>query len=77
MDTKTRKAESKAPSAAAPLQYQPGFGNHFVSEAVAGALPVGPILIGPAKPAHILTPSVTARGIVNMTAIAAAEAVGG
>jgi malate dehydrogenase (oxaloacetate-decarboxylating)(NADP+) len=40
---------------------------------VADALPVGPILIGPAYPAHILTPSVTARGIVNMTAIAVAE----
>jgi malate dehydrogenase (oxaloacetate-decarboxylating)(NADP+) len=43
---------------------------------IAGALPVGPILIGPAKPAHVLTPSVTARGIVNMTAIAAVEAEG-
>ncbi|MGE3245002.1 MAG: NADP-dependent malic enzyme [Beijerinckiaceae bacterium] len=40
---------------------------------LADALPVGPILMGPAKPAHILTPSVTARGIVNMTAIAVAE----
>jgi malate dehydrogenase (oxaloacetate-decarboxylating)(NADP+) len=40
----------------------------------ADALPVGPILIGPAKPAHILTPSVTARGIVNMTAVAVVEA---
>jgi len=38
------------------------------------ALPVGPILIGAAKPAHILTPSVTARGVVNMTAIAVVEA---
>ncbi len=38
------------------------------------ALPVGPILLGTAKPAHILTPSVTSRGVVNMTAIAAAEA---
>jgi malate dehydrogenase (oxaloacetate-decarboxylating)(NADP+) len=38
------------------------------------ALPVGPILVGSAKPAHVLTPSVTARGIVNMTAIAVAEA---
>jgi malate dehydrogenase (oxaloacetate-decarboxylating)(NADP+) len=35
---------------------------------------VGPILIGPAHPAHILTPSVTARGILNMTAIAVVEA---
>jgi malate dehydrogenase (oxaloacetate-decarboxylating)(NADP+) len=38
------------------------------------ALPVGPILIGPARPAHILTPSVTARGVLNMTAVAAVEA---
>ena len=41
---------------------------------VADALPVGPILLGPAKPAHILTPSVTARGIVNVTALAVVEA---
>src|SRR5262249_55056108 len=37
-------------------------------------LPVGPILIGAARPAHILTPSVTARGVVNMTAVAVVEA---
>ncbi|MGA2637403.1 NADP-dependent malic enzyme [Methylocella sp.] len=43
---------------------------------VADALPVGPILIGGARPAHILTPSTTARGIVNMTAVAVAEAQG-
>jgi malate dehydrogenase (oxaloacetate-decarboxylating)(NADP+) len=41
---------------------------------LADAIPVGPILIGPARPAHILTPSVTARGILNMTAVAAVEA---
>jgi len=45
-----------------------------LTRVIAEALPVGPILIGPAKPAHVLTPTVTARGIVNMTAIAAAEA---
>ncbi|HRX36118.1 MAG TPA: NADP-dependent malic enzyme [Aestuariivirga sp.] len=38
------------------------------------ALPVGPILLGAAMPAHILTGSVTSRGVVNMTAIAVAEA---
>ncbi len=38
------------------------------------ALHVGPILLGSALPAHILTPSVTARGVVNMTALAAVEA---
>ncbi|HEX3113854.1 MAG TPA: NADP-dependent malic enzyme [Bradyrhizobium sp.] len=41
---------------------------------LADALPVGPILIGPARPAHILTKSVTARGVLNMTAVAAVEA---
>ena len=41
---------------------------------LADALPVGPILIGPARPAHILTPGVTARGVLNMTAVAAVEA---
>ena len=41
---------------------------------LADALPVGPILIGPARPAHILTPSVSPRGIVNMTAVAVVEA---
>ncbi len=43
---------------------------------LADALPVGPILIGPAKPAHVLTPSVTARGIVNLTSVAVVEAQG-
>ena len=38
------------------------------------ALPVGPILVGAAKPAHILTNTVTARGVVNMTAIAVVDA---
>jgi malate dehydrogenase (oxaloacetate-decarboxylating)(NADP+) len=38
------------------------------------ALHVGPILLGSAMPAHILTPSVTSRGVVNMTALAAVEA---
>jgi malate dehydrogenase (oxaloacetate-decarboxylating)(NADP+) len=38
-------------------------------------LAVGPILMGPRAPAHILAPSTTSRGIVNMAAIAASEAV--
>jgi len=40
------------------------------------ALAVGPILMGTRSPAHILAPSTTSRGIVNMTAIAANEALG-
>ncbi len=38
------------------------------------ALHVGPILLGTDKPAHILGPSVTSRGVVNMTALAVVEA---
>ena len=37
------------------------------------ALHVGPILLGTARPAHILTPSVTSRGVVNMTALAVVQ----
>nr|HQT25749.1 phosphate acyltransferase [Burkholderiales bacterium] len=39
-----------------------------------GGITVGPILLGAAKPAHILTPTATVRRIVNMTAFAAAGA---
>jgi malate dehydrogenase (oxaloacetate-decarboxylating)(NADP+) len=40
-----------------------------------GALAVGPILMGTRAPAHILAPSTTSRGILNMAAIAASEAL--
>lgn len=40
-----------------------------------GALAVGPILMGTQAPAHILAPSSTSRGIVNMASIAATEAL--
>ncbi len=43
-------------------------------KAMTDALHVGPILLGAARPAHILTPSVTSRGVVNMTALAVVEA---
>ena len=36
---------------------------------------VGPILLGAARPAHILTPSATMRRVINMTALASAQAV--
>ena len=38
------------------------------------ALPVGPMLLGMSRPVHVLVPSVTARGIVNLAALAACEA---
>ena len=34
---------------------------------------VGPILLGAAMPAHVLTPSATVRRVVNMTALAVAD----
>jgi malate dehydrogenase (oxaloacetate-decarboxylating)(NADP+) len=43
-------------------------------KAAADGLPVGPILLGLSKPIHVLVPSVTARGIVNLSALAALEA---
>ena len=39
------------------------------------ALAVGPMILGLNRPAHILAPSVTSRGIVNMAAIAANDAI--
>ena len=39
--------------------------------ATTDALPVGPMLLGMSQPIHVLTASATARGIVNMTALAA------
>lgn len=39
-------------------------------------LHIGPILMGTRQPAHIVAPTVTSRGLVNMAAIAAAEVVG-
>jgi malate dehydrogenase (oxaloacetate-decarboxylating)(NADP+) len=36
-------------------------------------LSVGPILMGPNRPVHILTPSASARNIVNVTALAAVD----
>ena len=35
-----------------------------------GGTQIGPILLGAAKPVHIVTPSVTVRGLLNMTSVA-------
>jgi malate dehydrogenase (oxaloacetate-decarboxylating)(NADP+) len=45
-----------------------------VLKAAADGLPVGPILLGMSKPIHVVVPSVTARGIVNLSALAVMEA---
>ena len=43
-------------------------------KAAADGLQLGPVLLGMNKPVHVLVPSVTARGIVNLTALAAHQA---
>lgn len=41
---------------------------------VSGGISIGPILVGAARSAHIITPSTTVRGILNMTGVAAVRA---
>ncbi|HVJ63493.1 MAG TPA: NADP-dependent malic enzyme [Tahibacter sp.] len=45
-----------------------------ITRAMTDGVVLGPILMGVAKPAHVLTPSATVRRVVNMTAIAGVEA---
>jgi malate dehydrogenase (oxaloacetate-decarboxylating)(NADP+) len=40
-------------------------------------IPIGPMLLGVSKPSYILTPSVTTRGILNISAIASVAAQAG
>ena len=47
---------------------------NVLKEAGSRGVTVGPILLGAAAPAHILTPSATVRRVVNMTALAVADA---
>src|SRR5436305_7157596 len=47
---------------------------NLLKTASGGGVTIGPMLLGAAKPVHILTPSATVRRIVNMTALAVTEA---
>ena len=47
-----------------------------VVKTLTGATSIGPILLGAAQPAHIVTTSVTSRGIVNISALAVVDAQG-
>ena len=49
-------------------------GAYNLLKSAGDGLGVGPLLLGAAKPVHILTPSVSARGLVNMSAIAVVDA---
>ncbi len=50
---------------------------NLLKSAAGGGIAVGPMLLGVAKPVHILTASATVRRIVNMTALTVAEANAG
>ena len=47
---------------------------NLLKSAAGGGIAIGPVLLGAALPVHILTPSATVRRIVNMTALAVADA---
>ncbi|NDP43531.1 MAG: NADP-dependent malic enzyme [Aromatoleum sp.] len=47
---------------------------NLLKAASGGGVTLGPILLGVAKPVHILTPSATVRRIVNMTALTVVDA---
>ena len=48
---------------------------NLLKSSAGGGIAIGPILLGVAKPAHILTPSTTVRRIVNMAAVTVADIV--
>jgi malate dehydrogenase (oxaloacetate-decarboxylating)(NADP+) len=48
---------------------------NLVKTAAGNGIAVGPILLGCARPVHILTPSATVRRIVNMTALCVVDAI--
>ncbi|MDN4057750.1 NADP-dependent malic enzyme [Massilia sp. YIM B02769] len=48
---------------------------NLLKTAAGNGIAVGPVLLGCAKPVHILTPSATVRRIVNMTALCVVDAV--
>ncbi|MFN7835935.1 MAG: NADP-dependent malic enzyme [Burkholderiaceae bacterium] len=47
---------------------------NLLKTAAGNGIAIGPILLGAAKPVHILTPSATVRRLVNMTALAVLDA---
>ncbi len=47
---------------------------NLLKTAAGGNIAIGPVLLGVARPVHILTPSATVRRIVNMSALTVAEA---
>jgi len=47
---------------------------NLLKTAAGGGIAIGPVLLGAAKPVHVLTPAATVRRIVNMTALTVVDA---
>ena len=48
---------------------------NLLKTAAGSGVAIGPIMLGCARPVHILTPSATVRRIINMTALCVLDAV--
>ena len=57
-----------------PNIYAANISYNLLKTAAGGNIAIGPVLLGAAKPVHILTASTTVRRIVNMTALTVADA---
>jgi malate dehydrogenase (oxaloacetate-decarboxylating)(NADP+) len=82
LDTKLRKAmmpgsdlKSDANLLVMPNIDSANIAYNLLKTAAGNGIAVGPILLGCAKPVHILTPSATVRRIVNMTALCVVDSV--
>lgn len=78
-EIRTRILPTSALRGAANLLICPGLDAANIAfnlvKAVTGVVAVGPILLGIAAPAHIVTASTTTRGIVNMATLACVDAI--
>ena len=47
---------------------------HNVPRTLGGGVSIGPAVIGAARSAHVVTQTITVRGVVNVTALAVSRA---
>ena len=76
--TRARAIEGSSLTGTANLLIMPTLDSANIAfnliKAAGDGLQVGPLLLGLTKPVHVLVPTATARAIINISAIAAAEA---
>jgi malate dehydrogenase (oxaloacetate-decarboxylating)(NADP+) len=77
---RARVTESSTLSGEANLLIMPNIDAAHIAlnllKAMGGGVSVGPIMLGAACPAHIVSQSITVRGLLNMTAVAVIDAQG-